>query len=143
MTIKTIRMPAAMLAATLAALRSGKFEQGKGKLCTSFPLPGIPNRYCCLGVMQMAIDGETEKEGLPSRAWLESKGIVFRGETILTFEELAGTDMYWRAPYLPDLRCSAWEANDIGCTADGDRSKATRKTFAEIADAWEAAAEGY
>lgn len=124
--MKTIRMPQAMLNATLAALRSGEYKEGTGHLCRN-------GAYCCLGVMQMAIDGEVENLQLPSQRWLKSKGISFVGAAP------AGESCN---PYLPTLGCSAADANDYGpiCTNGRQHNPAT---FAEIADAWEDAAEGY
>jgi hypothetical protein len=65
----------------LTALRSGEYQQGKGMLCNE-------NKYCCLGVLEMAVDGRVEtclsSEDLwqslptPSHEWLEKNGIIFR-----------------------------------------------------------------
>lgn len=129
--MKTIRMPQAMLDATLAALRSGKYRQGKGCLETS-GWDGQPRGYCCLGVMQMAIEGVTERQNVPSSEWLKRKGITFAYSTYTTLKALVKEHHTDAVPHLPAFGCSAWEANDV-------RSK----TFAEIADAWEDAAEGY
>jgi len=112
---KTIRMPKELLAKWLAALRSGEYEQGTGALCRD-------GRYCCLGVL-MRIAGEKRSGGLyPPTHWAGSQGI--------TFFDSDGCE--WPTqPYLPALKLDAGDANDTG------------KTFAEIADAIEACAEGY
>lgn len=143
MTIKTIRMPTAMLAATLAALRSGKFQQGKGSLHYSDPIDGS-EKFCCLGVMQMAIEGKVEQcVGLPTLGWLESKGITFAGQGSPSLEEMVKDGKTVQSPYFHTFGCSAWEANDVGGEAYYKAPDLVPKTFAEIADAWEAAAEGY
>lgn len=116
----TIRMPKALLAKWLEALRSGKYEQGKGRLHTGC------RRYCCLGVLQHVKDGKVEliddigiARALPSAEWLEKAEVHFG----------AGRE---RIPFLPRLKMNAASANDEG-----------NKTFLEIADAIEECAEGF
>lgn len=122
-TTKTIRMPQAMLDAWLKALRSGEYEQGRGILEAG-------GAFCCLGVLQMTVDGKTEKlvgkiaSTYPSFDWLLAKGIEFTTG--------AGHCGETRNPYLPSLARSAADANDDG-----------NYTFSQIADAIEACAEGY
>lgn len=65
----------------LKALRSGEYKQTTGSLCDG------KGGYCCLGVLQMALDGEVEHETLadgkisyqpvPTEAWVEKNNIVF------------------------------------------------------------------
>jgi hypothetical protein len=123
----TIRMPEKSLAKWLKALRKGGYTQGQGALY-------IPHEksFCCLGVLQHCLSGgsvedditEDGKEGyavLPSSEWLREQRIEFSTRHVNKSE----------SPYLPAFDCDAATANDdLG------------KTFAEIADAIEACAEG-
>lgn len=86
MMIKTIKMTQATLDKWLEALRSGEYEQTKGKLYKSpefVDLHGGTVGYCCLGVLQHCLTGETEKYengeplSLPSIDWLSKHGISF------------------------------------------------------------------
>ena len=129
---KTIRMKREDLEAWLTALRSGKYTQGKGYL------HGLArNTYCCLGVLQCAVDGDVEakelRDGeLPSLHWLESHGIQFRGK----YEDDSVAD-----PFLPALGAVASAANDALYPFGG--GGAHKYDFNAIADAIEAAAETY
>jgi hypothetical protein len=74
--MKTIRGPKKVLDAWLAALRSGKYEQGKKRLeCNG--------AYCCLGVLQMELSGKVERfandepQYLPTPQWLAQHHISF------------------------------------------------------------------
>jgi hypothetical protein len=65
----------------LAALRSGDYKQGRAKLMNS------DGSYCCLGVLQMALDGcvemvtgLNESQTYPTIHWLNEHNIVFRDE---------------------------------------------------------------
>jgi len=113
---KTIRMPKVLLDKWLVALRSGQFQQGRARLESC-------GAYCCLGVLQAVADGDVERHedgtaGLyPKNGWMAAHGI----------EHLRGVG--WDV-YLPSLRTCASNANDDGLS------------FAEIADAIEACAEG-
>jgi hypothetical protein len=115
---KTIRMPKELLDKWLAALRSGEYKQTDGVMHDR-----EENSFCCLGVLQHSVCGrgvEANDEYLPSSDWLEQRGIVF----------LDGSGTRSTDPFLPKVKSSAATANDEG------------KTFAEIADAIEACAEG-
>jgi len=68
--MKTIQMKRADWEKWDAALRSGKYKQ-----CTGMLSDG--GGYCCLGVLQMALDGQVEPSELPSAAWLQRHGITF------------------------------------------------------------------
>lgn len=117
----TIKMPKELLDKWLEALRSGKYPQGRRFLKKG-------GAYCCLGVLQMTVDGKCERypddthgyRALPSQEWLARNGVKFSG---------------WgdcgQIPFLPTLSCSATDANDV-----------KEKSFAEIADAIEACAVG-
>src|SRR4051812_38509722 len=48
-----ITMPAELKVKWLEALRSGKYKQGKLRLCRD-------NTFCCLGVLEMVAEGEVE-----------------------------------------------------------------------------------
>ena len=82
MTNKLIKMPAETLRLWLEALRSLNFVQGTNYLRNK------DNSFCCLGVLQMCIDGVTEPPDaeddpdvvsarLPSLKWLEQNNIAF------------------------------------------------------------------
>lgn len=118
--MKTIKMPAELLAKWLAALRSGEYAQAIGRLQEG-------GGYCCLGVLQHATTGEVERysgsakiAALPSYEWLEDRSISFVGEE----------GQAEQGPWLPSLNMTAYHANDRGLS------------FCEIADAIEACAEG-
>lgn len=71
--MKHIQMKKADAKKWLAALRSGRYEQCRGSM---FDGKG----YCCLGVLQMELGGEIVKSyscELPTRSWLNEKGIIF------------------------------------------------------------------
>lgn len=97
-----------------AALRSGKYQQGRGLLQTS------DGRFCCLGVLEHCLTGEVEQlevddfVQLPSPEWRAAHGIRFVNKD----HDNVGS------PELPTLGCSAATANDHG-----------GYTFVEIADA--------
>lgn len=115
---KTIHMPADLLANWLAALRSGKYEQGYGLLMDG------EGRFCCLGVLQDVVDcvesyGSGKSYCLPSMDWLRAHNIEFSGDDFLPN----------RSPLLPKFGREAHQVNDDG------------ESFAEIADAIEACAE--
>lgn len=121
-TIKTIWMPKDMLAKWLEALRSGEYKQARESLCDG-------KGYCCLGVLQKVVDGRVETQeyfggqfagALPTKDWLKKNQVVFLSDD--------GTPT--ETPALPALGMAASEANDNG------------RSFAEIADAIEACAEG-
>lgn len=121
----TIRMPQNLLTKWLQALRSGKYEQGKGALKSA-------SGYCCLGVLQMATDGQVETDpygkgdtplGLPTKAWLDKNRVEFYGEN----RNITST-----SPLLPMFGYGATWANDH-----------QGKSFDQIADAIEDCAEGF
>ena len=72
-----MKMPELMKKKWLAALRSGEYDQGQGRLCT------VDNTaYCCLGVLQMVCDKDVqrwsdsgESMGMPTPEWWESHGV--------------------------------------------------------------------
>lgn len=117
----TIRMPKRRLAKWLKALRSGEYTQGTMALFNE-----SDTSYCCLGVLQHCLAGGVEyhhsgqPEGVPSIEWLSDWGI--------SFKEWNGTIS--DVPYLPELHANAARAND------------QLSSFAKIADAIEACAEG-
>jgi len=126
--VKTIRMPKKLLAKWLKALRSGGYTQAKGTMYDTETMG-----FCCLGVLQhttcggyVEFDPEWNTyEGYPTRDWKTKRGVEFRNEF---GSSLGGSCL---TPWLPALSINAADANDSG------------KTFAEIADAIEACAEGY
>lgn len=106
MAYKHIRMKKADWEKWDAALRSGEYVQGKDALRDS------NGRYCCLGVLEMVVDGEVEMMNQdsvgpepclePSLNWLADHGIEFRrvnGEPTVD-------------PWLPKLGTSTTAAND-------------------------------
>lgn len=114
--MKTIFAPKAVIDKWLTALRSGEYRQGTGELCKK------DGAYCCLGVLEHCLTGETERGAiLPSNEWLAQHNIRF-----LVKDGGFGDG----APFLPSLDCAAWEANDI-----------KGHSFASIADAIEECAE--
>lgn len=74
--MKTIRMKKADWEKWDAALRSGKYLQGTG--CLRYE-----NAFCCLGVLQMCLDGAIQDNKgvldsqLPSLQWLSAHDIAF------------------------------------------------------------------
>ena len=120
----TIRMPKELLRKWLKALRSGKYQQAKSALCKETLAGSIG--YCCLGVLEKVVEGDVERysdgrsKELPSFEWLKAKNISFSSPDLFISS----------SPYLPSLCDRADIANDVGCS------------FAEIADAIEACAEG-
>lgn len=76
--MKTTRMPKELKEKWMAALRSGEYEQGRDILHDG------KGAYCCMGVLQMVVDGEVEvspfypdkASGYPSPEWLERNGII-------------------------------------------------------------------
>jgi hypothetical protein len=121
---KTIRMPKPLLDKWLAALRSSSID-GKPIRQAREVLHNGRGGYCCLGVLQVCAAGRVSKNRkddvqLPSFGWLVKHGVDFLSERGVRDD----------CPYLPQLCNSAAEANDNG------------QTFAEIADAIEACAEG-
>lgn len=90
----------------IKALRSGEYVQGKKTLYNSYR-----NTYCCLGVLQHCLSGETENANIPSREWLN--------ENKVKFLDNLGTSTV--VPMLGEF--SAWQWNDL-----------QNATFNEIAD---------
>ena len=121
----TIRMPKELLAKWLAALRGGEYAQCRMAM-KSLEVGGRPS-YCCLGVL-VEVSGEDpateEHSGVPSEQWAQRHGVSFT-------KAPAGAYGHPCNPHLPGLGTTAADANDQG------------RTFAEIADAIEACAEGY
>ena len=119
-----------------AALRSGEYKQGKGRLETS------DKKYCCLGVLQMVLDGKVETEynsdgenvgsrGYPSKEWKAEHGVVFKdydsnGE--LQMNQSAS------APYLHAFKTSADVVND-STRFDEQCNESHLSNFVQIADA--------
>ena len=72
--MKTIKMPREIGEKWLAALWSGKYKQGVGMLQNG-------GAFCCLGVLQMEVEGKTStnemQEEVPSVDWLQERGINF------------------------------------------------------------------
>lgn len=68
---KTIIAPRAVLDAWDNALRSGEYIQGQHTMETR------SGKYCCLGVLEMVLEGEVENATVPSFLWLERHGISF------------------------------------------------------------------
>lgn len=125
--MKTIFCPRFIGQKWLDSLRSGEYQQGKGKLQTG-------EGFCCLGVLEHCIEGRVEEKenedgvltscGFPSMVWLEAHDIKF----------LDGHEVYLIPSQSPlisikDLSCTADKANDQGIS------------FNEIADAIEDAME--
>jgi hypothetical protein len=126
--MKTIRMPKTVWQKWDEALRSGEYKQALGALEVMEHDKVVG--YCCLGVLQMCLDGRVEhhvdeveaEDGVPSRSWLSRHGIQFCNKDGSNLGSvLIGSDV---DPYLPAFECSAAMAND-------DKFK----TFVEIADA--------
>lgn len=112
----TIRMPKELLAGWLTALRSGEYAQ-----CTGTLHDGAG--YCCLGVLAKVSGDMPDNVNLTS-TWRDAHKVDF------TDQSRKGE---WApdGPFLPALNCNAVIAND-----------SRLHSFAEIADAIEACAEG-
>lgn len=102
--VKTIRMKRAHWKAWDALLNSGKFIQGRGRLCTE---TRISLAYCCLGILQIAIDGKIEdkKYVVPTMEWLDRNDITFLSSDGPAPEKTNN-------PYLPKIGRTAASAND-------------------------------
>lgn len=117
--MKTTSMPKELKEKWTAALRSGEYRQGyKALLSTN-------GAYCCLGVLQMVVDGKVEGltgvRGYPSKEWLVANNInclYNSGEHSWLNDILLGEN---------------------GATVLNDNH---RKTFLEIADLIETYVEG-
>lgn len=101
--MKHIKMPRELANKWLVALRSGKYKQGTHTL-RSISRDNTEDRYCCLGVLQMVAEGETEGLTLPTRDWLTRHRIFFRDE--------AGDSA--TNPFLVSLGDSVASCNDSG-----------------------------
>lgn len=122
-------------AKVVAALRSGKYVQGREVMKQIFP-DGTAT-YCCLGVMQEEISGEVEKNffindytryrALPSRNWCEANGII-------------------NAHNIDGLVCvlvpSGFTKKGVAIDAPIANDR-LGLTFNQIADLWEHFVEGY
>lgn len=133
MNTKTFRIKKEDLDKWLTALRSGEYKQGYGSLQDQ------NGGYCCLGVLQMALDGEVERtsrfvpgnykpaNACPSAAWAAQKGIYdlsdSAAESVLRFSAFNPIIMH-------NLRAAP--ANDC-----------RQYNFCQIADMIEASAETY
>ena len=77
----THKMPKEYLQRWLAALRSGKYRQGKGTL-------KYGANYCCLGVLQHCLTGNVERDAtglplkMPTDEWLHARGIKFNNGSL-------------------------------------------------------------
>jgi hypothetical protein len=120
-----------------AALRSGEYQQGKGRLETK------DKKFCCLGVLQMALDGKVEMEynsdgesvgsrGYPTNEWKEEHGVVFRDYN--SNDELQSNPSYASAPYLNAFKASADVVND-STRCDEQCNEIHLHNFVQIADA--------
>lgn len=115
--MKNIRCPRAIGEKWLKDLRSGEYKQGKNLLVND-------GAYCCLGVLQMGVDGDVERNsdgesyGLPTHSWLIQHGIEFFGND----------GSHTRTPFLPVIGRSAADANDNGY-GFGEISDATEETM--------------
>jgi hypothetical protein len=120
--MKTIRMSRRLAGLWLAALRSGKYKQGKGTLYD--PKTG---GYCCLGVLQMVADGHVERyEQLPSALWLYDHGVKFISQGEVEFG-VGHAQLQCSSPYIPSLSNGLATINDSG-----------KYNFHELADLIEA-----
>lgn len=121
---KFIKMPKEMWEKWDNALRSGEYMQGKEKLESN-------GCYCCLGVLQMVVDGKVERNAgkvskdLPTYNWLRKNNITFRTHNF--YGSIRNNDV---SPTLPTLDCPAHVANDSG-----------KYDFVQIADAIKATVE--
>lgn len=118
-----MKMPKAMKEKWLAALRSGKYKQGKGALYDP-----VTDGYCCLGVLEHVCDGKVEMYtsavnlhnkamAMPTKEWYEANGIT--GLEDKQYDSY-GTTTEWRLAHMND----------------------SDKSFAEIADFIEKEVEG-
>ena len=120
-----IRMKKQDKEAWLKALREETYPRGKGRLKDE------NGGYCCIGVLQMALDGKVETWsaggsacGMPTPRWWETKGItalgtcadVSQGLVALTPQPYKEGEMEFDLDYIPQV-------NDK-----------TNLTFPEIAD---------
>jgi len=115
---KIFRIPKLLLKKWTAALRSGEYQQGKHTM-----FDAKTDSYCCLGVLQHALDGVVEANmEVPSPKWGASKGITepVKGSCFNPFLFCGGN---W---------CSAAYCNDE-----------LNLSFPEIADLLERHAETY
>lgn len=121
--IKTFSMPKELMEKWVATLRSGEYKQGHNYLCVEEA--DHTKSYCCLGVLQMIVDGRVETDAndescaLPSMEWYNRHNICLINPESRTYHVTSD------AMYFPSLNEDAAGANDKG------------KTFAEIADALE------
>lgn len=110
----SIEMPGSAADAWLAALRSGEYTQGKERL-------HINGAYCCLGVMQMAVDGKVEKfvtnigdaeielsYSLPSVAWCAAHNISFEGAS-----EVGGDGISYINPRIAKVICNDFPRENL------------------------------
>lgn len=82
----------------LRALRSGKYEQGKGELRTRLEITGF--KYCCLGVLE--------------KLRCDAEGVRFpSGKEVLTDTTMRWADLDDKNPDIPNDRSLA-ELNDDG-----------------------------
>lgn len=73
-----MKLPAEVKTKWLKALRSGKYQQTVGTLCDN-------KGYCCLGVLQKAVEGKVEED--------EYSDSGFRGEPSSTFWNRLGAEV--------------------------------------------------
>ena len=123
------RMPKELKAKWLEALRSGKYRQGMARLRDQ------SGGYCCLGVLQEALDGQVEMlseemaQFYPTQGWSRDHGLD-PGDS---FDANHGFD--------PDLVINGIKAR-ASHHNDGSGDVNSCASFAEIADAIEAQVEG-
>jgi len=71
MTTTNLQMPAEYKAKWIAALRSGEYKQGRGKMYNK-----EDDSYCCLGVLQKVLDGDKQIGcGYPTLEWSRTKNM--------------------------------------------------------------------
>jgi hypothetical protein len=130
-----IQMPAALADSWIEALRSGKYIQGKEALA-ELTKDGNINGYCCLGVLEMVVDGQVEFQRTsvgrneprvtPSSEWLRKNDVRFWQNCLgqQGFTDRAGNpndnpQFYIRVPdTFSPIRVSIAELNDRGYTFD-------------------------
>lgn len=117
---KTMRMPKELLEKWTAALRSGNYVQGYGRLVRDV---GEHGEFCCLEVLHVVADGSCPIGALPTLNWMQSHGIILNRDMIT---EPNYFPVVWKGDNttLPSL-------NDLGTT------------FPEIADIIEQNIEPY
>jgi hypothetical protein len=121
-------MPQQHKDAWLKALRSGEYAQDKGLLKTK-------HGYCCLGVLQMAIDGQvesytvTDKSGETSQMPLSFLSSTWAAKHNINFAGCGTGPLF----YIGDR-------SDISAAALNDNED---YTFLQIADLIEEQVEGY